>query len=295
MNRVTSIIAFILLTVMVFGVTAGAVEKTADFKSNRRAKENKDEVDSAIEKAINHLKADKSQFNIQDPDKELKLQRVGISSYGMTLVRFRQYYKELCVIGSCVQLHFDSLGNMMQISGKYFGDLDISTKPELDSISVIENAIKHVKIESDSVSYSAAKLVVFAREKSTSLAWEVRIIGVNLTKYLIVYMSANTGEFLGIDSKRKHYNDIGQGTGVMGDRYFDLKVWYDTTEFHYCLIDNVTMPERSLVGQAYSGLDGMLFISTLQNFPQKSTGINKFLFRFFFGNTQPMHGYRGFD
>ena len=169
MGRTRSILCLFLGMLLYCGICANAVEKTADFKCNWRAAEKMGECNAAIEKAIDYLKAGKSQFNIKDPDNELRVRRIDIDQFGEIHIRFRQYYRGLKIIGAGVQVHFDNKKNVKHVLGKYFGTINLETKPAIDSAEAINSARLKIKLDKDSIKESTAELIVKIEDKKPNL------------------------------------------------------------------------------------------------------------------------------
>lgn len=181
------------IVILICGINAFAVERTADFKCNRLAAEKMDECNAALEKAINHLKVDKSQFNIKDPDNELRVRRMDIDQFGFKHFRLVQMYKGLRVRGYEITAHCTKENEIKRLGGDFFPNINIDIKPSIDSAQAMKIALDELGLIVSDIRESSMKLIVYIQNEKPYLAWQVNIRKLNGAPFWELFIDATNG------------------------------------------------------------------------------------------------------
>ncbi len=152
-------------------------------------------------------------FNLNSPQKELKLLKSEVDDLKMTHVRLQQYYNNLRIVGCQMIVHFDKNGAVSSINGRYIPTPNVITTSQISvekSESIASQACNGNQAES-------SKLVIYINNFQPVLSYEVHV-PTKLAPKQLVYIDAQTGYVLYKDTGIRYDGpQNGSGIGLKGD------------------------------------------------------------------------------
>ncbi len=165
---------------------------------------------SSTAQAMDFLQSHKDVLKISDPQNEFSLKSVITDKLGMTHVRYEQTYKGLKVWGKEIYIHFDKLGNIIILNGRYAPTpLSVQdTTGKINSASAVTDAVndfkKHILYKGfpkqlDKIfNYygpEAQKIIWYDKQEQPHLAWYIEIRS-GLSQDWYYFVDAENGNIL---------------------------------------------------------------------------------------------------
>ncbi|MBM7551494.1 M4 family metallopeptidase [Thalassobacillus pellis] len=177
------------------------------------------------ETAVEYLKKNKHKYQIEKPEKTLRVKQVKKDKVGMTHVRLQQTKNNVPVEGNQVIVHYDKNNKVTAVNGEFNEKIEedqISTDPALSIDKSVALAEQAVKAPEELVSPPETELVLYPFEEEVYLAYKVNLnfLGEKPGNWF-VYIDANNGQVIDKYNALMHANGFirasGSGIGVLGD------------------------------------------------------------------------------
>ena len=246
-------IASLLLLLMVFNNANAKSQNDPDFgpnllKDNKALKiyqENEKGIPNFIDGKIvekvakgtevdvihSFFEENKGAFRINNPAEELKVRQIALDDIGMRHLRFEQYYNNLRVIGGDLSVHFTGDDILKTINGNYIPDIKIETSPVLSLPEAEQIAIDDLKEISDEGKIKQQELVIFPWEGEVYLCWRMFIFSDTPMGRWEYFIDAKNSDIVFKANRIMDAEEIGTGTGVMGNVYNHLDTYYNGSTF----------------------------------------------------------------
>lgn len=162
-------------------------------------------------------------FKMVDAQSELSVTKAEVDELKMTHVRLQQVTHGVPVVGAELAAHYDAAGRLTSIDASYIPNVgDVDVQPKIDAKAGLEVAMEDIvastkAFDESQVQKSEGKLVVFARERAATLAYEytVRAVYGHEPAIWVTTVDAKTGEII------DRYNNLqtieASGNGVLGN------------------------------------------------------------------------------
>jgi Zn-dependent metalloprotease len=209
------------------------------------------------------LEENKSLLRLENPDKELRLERYEKDGIGMRHVRFSQRYQDLPIWPAAISVHLNRTGAIDSIDGLYVATpKEMITNPVIEADTAIDRAKKAVPGGLES-SVSATELIVHSRDGgSLRLAWKIKVtIGINAIWLVII--DALNGNTIEAFNTVMNAGTTGSGIDVFGQSKA-LDIFNDNGT--YLLID--TSKDMYDPTSQPPNLKGAFIYLDAQNYPQ---------------------------
>ncbi len=161
---------------------------------------------------IQHRDIFKMQTNISD----LEISRVR-NIKGIAHVRFQQTYNGIPIIGAAYFVHVNNTDKSIHMAnGRYFPEVRLANKPEgaitpaMSENVAIEAARTAVKIDNVPLDSVAVRLVIYPKDSSHYLSWEVLVVPQGIHAEWNVYLDAESGDILWKENILRHTNGTGR-------------------------------------------------------------------------------------
>ena len=170
-------------------------------------------------------------FGLQEPDKELTLQRRDHDKLGHSHLRFSQSYRGLPVFGAEVIAQLDSAGNLISINGSYSRSPSkkFITTAALSAAQADRAARSAILSGLGAKAVVAPQLMIYRDNGRPTLVWRVRLLQ-GAPNLWSVFVNARTGAIVAKYNERPTENVLGSGLDLYGTSR-SLNVWHDATRY----------------------------------------------------------------
>ena len=148
---------------------------------------------SAQNTAISFINHYKTQFRLENPDKELRCISVSTDALGFVHVKYSQIFNGIEVWGKEINIHLDRSQNVNLVQGVYIPTpRHIVTTPVISSEAAVKIAEDVLKIKDSIRDPDQVNLIILAKspEEGIRLAYKVQMPG------WLIFVDAKSGEVL---------------------------------------------------------------------------------------------------
>ena len=149
-------------------------------------------VRTPLEAARAFLAENARLFRMSDPATELSLLRDERDRFGMNHVRFQQRYNGVEVFGAQLIVHTRGT-RVVAVSGTYFPDLAVDTRPALTLEQAIARAHTEVGAADATVAQARSGLAIYAKDRRNRLTWKVEVYAPSVPGRWLVFVNAQSG------------------------------------------------------------------------------------------------------
>lgn len=184
-----------------------------------------------VNAAMDFFNENKSLYRMTAPSDELHVNKIDIDNLGMSHVRFKQYYRNIPVLGNEMIVHFTNSGTLQTINGAYTPIKNLNTKPNITSDIAIKLGQDDLEIDFGEGKPGPAELVIFPWQKENYLCWRYFLYSdspMGRWEYLV---DAHTGDILFKANRIMNAEAIGTGVGVMGNNYSHIDTYDNGSNF----------------------------------------------------------------
>jgi len=137
-----------------------------------------------------------SSFAVRSPREEFTVRQAFVDDLNMTHVRMDQQYQGVKVFQGEVITHFNGNGTVADVTGQYYGNINISTTPKLSEVDAITVAAKDFSHSLSSEPKS--ELMVFPQNGKFHLAYRVEMVDIDSDspKATVYFVNAKNGKVL---------------------------------------------------------------------------------------------------
>lgn len=180
----------------------------------------------AENQAVMHYFNDNSAlYKLSDPYSQLQPKAVETDRIGMRHIRYQQLYDGLRIIGAEVTAHISEDGTLSTVNGKLRPEVKINSRPRITADDAIATARADLQSFFGDGEINSTELVVFPWDGTDYLAWRFFIFSYTPMGNWEYFVDANTGRIIFKANRIMNAEEIGSGTGVMGNYYNHLDTW----------------------------------------------------------------------
>ncbi len=147
---------------------------------------------------------------------DLEISRVRYSK-GIAHVRFQQTYKGVSIVGGEYFVHVNETDKGIHMAnGRYFPNVQLKNKPDgtvtpaISENVAIETARHGVEIDNVPMDTVVVRLVIYPKDESHYLTWEVLVVPQGKQAEWRVYIDAESGDLLWKENILQHINGTGR-------------------------------------------------------------------------------------
>ncbi|MBD3381423.1 MAG: hypothetical protein GF404_04415 [candidate division Zixibacteria bacterium] len=177
--------------------------------------------------AFEFFEANRGAFNMNSPSEELSVKRMDVDEIGMRHLRLTQNYQGLKVIGGEMIAHFAPDGELRVVNGNYEPVKNLDARPNLDPTQATRIATDDLAGFFGEGKPDDPELVVFPWEGEYHLSWRMFVYSDSPMGRWEYFVDARTGAVIFKANRIMDANDIGTGTGVMGNTFNHLDTDYN--------------------------------------------------------------------
>jgi Zn-dependent metalloprotease len=164
--------------------------------------------------AMRFLADNKDLFALSNPAQELKVISDFTDQIGMTHIKYQQLINGYRILPSELIVHFNPDGSIESVNGNYLPTPVVPTTPSLSNASAI--SIAENKIGSTNPSSKSAELVLYRKDNSLTLAYEVKLPSYAFPE-MKVYVNADKGNVIAVEDGIRYDGPVvGHGLDLKG-------------------------------------------------------------------------------
>ncbi len=170
-----------------------------------------------FEAAIDFFEENRGAFKMADPAQELTLRRIDVDPQGVAHVRMDQTYQGLPVYGRDMIAHYRPDGTLKAVNGYYEPYIDLDIRTNYSAEQAVQIASADLESFFGKGKADSPVLMIFPWEGQNYLVWKLFVNSDSPPGRWEYFVDAKTGDVVHKGNRIMHDNDIGTGTGTMGD------------------------------------------------------------------------------
>jgi len=170
-------------------------------------------------------------FRIANPSEELKVKQIALDKMGMRHLRFEQFYNSIRVIGAEMSLHITNDDILKTVNGRIIPDIKVETTPVVILSEAEVNASNDLKEFFGTGTIHKQELVIFPWEGEIYLCWRMFILSDTPMGRWEYFVDAQNGNIIYKANRIMNAEEIGTGTGVMGNVYDHIDTYYNGSTY----------------------------------------------------------------